>query len=79
MGMELGCTPRVLQQRLLGRMGETVSTAERLVSSASNRVECQARLWRQLALSAACIPSSHSWQPPGIWPPSIWSHKPSRL
>jgi hypothetical protein len=40
--MELGFTPRVLQQRILGRVGETVSTPERLVSSSSNRVEQQA-------------------------------------
>src|SRR5215472_12076673 len=78
LGMELGFTPRVLQQRVLGRMGETVSTTKRLVSPASNRVERQARLWRQLELPAARLPSSHSWQPSSVRAGALWSDKSSR-
>lgn len=65
--MELGFTPGLLQQRVLGRVGETVSASKRLVPSASNRLECEARLSRQLELSAARLPCSYSRHPARIW------------
>ena len=71
LGMELGLTARLLQQRVLGRLGETVSTTKRVVSSASNRVDFEAGLSRQLELSAAGLPSSYSWQPPRIWTAAV--------
>ena len=53
MGMELGIAPRLLQPRRLGRMGKSLSSAERLVPTSTGCVYQSPRLWRQLALSPA--------------------------
>jgi hypothetical protein len=79
LGMELGSTAGVLQPRVLGRMGETVSTTKRMVPSASNRVGSETGLWRQLALSATCLPSTYDWQPTRSWTSPSYCFKSSGL
>jgi hypothetical protein len=58
MGMELGRAARLLQPWLLGWLGESLSTAAGLVSSATGRVCESAGVPWKLGLSAKGLPAT---------------------
>jgi hypothetical protein len=61
--MELGIEPRLLQSHRLGKMGESVSAATSLVSSAACVLQQPSRIRRQLGLSPAELSSAESSVP----------------
>jgi hypothetical protein len=81
--MELGSEARLLQSRLLERLGQPISCAALLVSSAARSLGQSSRLSRQLGLSPAQLPpaalptaelsSPETWTSRQFsrWPPSI--------
>src|SRR5580698_2647264 len=64
--MELGRTSRLLQSRLLGRMVESLSSAESVVSSASDHLGESSGISRELALSSQWLSSAASGKPSGM-------------
>ena len=79
MGMELGRTPRLLQPRLLGRVVESLSSAEYLVSSAAGGVCESARLPWQLGLPSAWLQAPQLRESAGLQPSAVWTEQPSGL
>jgi hypothetical protein len=72
LGMELGSTPRLLQSRLLGRLGKSLSTAAHLVPSATHSMGQPTRIRRKLGLSPAELSSAQSSIAPAA-PKSPWN------
>ena len=69
--MELGSPPRLLQPRVLGGMGKSLSPAAALVSPATSDLCQPPWLWWKLALPSEELSSAQTRVQARLWPSSV--------